>query len=83
MTVAIAYNQEVALLLTAAIGLIVVLLLGQGLALFVILVAATSTAVLMLRRVRSRVKASLRWLLCRSRRNAYCGGSECSSWTAA
>lgn len=56
MTVAIAYNQEVALLLTAAIGLIVVLLLGQGLALFVILVAATSTAVLMLRRVRSRVK---------------------------
>ena len=56
MTVAIAYNQEIALLLTAAIGLIVVLLLGQGLALFVILVAATSTAVLMLRRVRSRVK---------------------------
>ena len=56
MTVAIAYNQEVALLLTATIGLIVVLLLGQGLALFVILVAATSTAVLMLRRVRSRVK---------------------------
>ena len=56
MTVAIAYNQEVTLLLTAAIGLIVVLLLGQGLALFVILVAATSTAVLMLRRVRSRVK---------------------------
>ena len=56
MTVAIAYNQEIALLLTAAVGLIVVLLLGQGLALFVILVAATATAILMLRRVRSRVK---------------------------
>jgi hypothetical protein len=56
MTVAIAYNQEIALLLTAAVSLIVVLLLGQGLALFVILVAATATAVLMLRRVRSRVK---------------------------
>ena len=56
MTVAIAYNQEIALLLTAAVGLIVVLLLGQGLPLFVILVAATATAVLMLRRVRSRVK---------------------------
>ncbi len=56
MTVAIAYNQEVALLLSAAVALVIVLSIGQGLAAFVILSAATATAVLMLRRVRSRVK---------------------------
>nr|NIL96488.1 HDIG domain-containing protein [Planctomycetales bacterium]NIM08257.1 HDIG domain-containing protein [Planctomycetales bacterium]NIN07750.1 HDIG domain-containing protein [Planctomycetales bacterium]NIN76870.1 HDIG domain-containing protein [Planctomycetales bacterium]NIO34069.1 HDIG domain-containing protein [Planctomycetales bacterium] len=56
MTVAIAYNQEVALLLSAAVALVIVLSVGHGLADFVILSAATATAILMLRRVRSRVK---------------------------
>ena len=56
MTVAIAYNQELALLTAAVVGLIIVLSLGHGLAAFVILMAASATAVLMLRRVRSRVK---------------------------
>ncbi len=56
MTVAIAYNQEISLLMSAAVGLIVVLLLGHGLIAFVILMAATATAILMLRRIRSRVK---------------------------
>ncbi|MEK6247598.1 MAG: HDIG domain-containing protein, partial [Planctomycetales bacterium] len=56
MTVAIAYNQELALLMSAVVGLVVVLSLGHGLASFVILMAASATVVLMLRRVRSRVK---------------------------
>ncbi|MGB6043536.1 MAG: HDIG domain-containing metalloprotein [Pirellulales bacterium] len=56
MTVALAYNQELALLLSAAVGLVIVLSIGHGLVAFVILMAATATAVLMLRRVRSRVK---------------------------
>ena len=56
MTVALAYNQEVALLLSAAVALVIVLSVGHGLVAFVILSAATATAVLMLRRVRSRVK---------------------------
>ena len=56
MTVAIAYNQEISLLMVAAVGLIVVLLLGHGLTAFVIMMAAAATAILMLRRIRSRVK---------------------------
>ncbi len=56
MTVAIAYERELALLLIAVVSLIVALSLGQGLAEFVILVAAVCAAVLLLNRVRSRTK---------------------------
>ncbi|MGE3778783.1 MAG: HD family phosphohydrolase [Pirellulaceae bacterium] len=55
-TVAIAYGRELALLLTAAVSLVITLSLGQSLAHFVILVATTSSAVLLLGRVRSRTK---------------------------
>ncbi|MEX0866125.1 MAG: hypothetical protein WD030_02130, partial [Pirellulales bacterium] len=56
MTVTIAYNQEMALLCSAAVGLVIVFSIGQGMAEFVILMAATATAVLLLRRIRSRTK---------------------------
>lgn len=56
MTVAIAFNRELALLFVAAVGLVVVLSLGQGLSPFVILMAASATAALLLGRVRSRTK---------------------------
>ena len=56
MTVAIAFNRELALLFVSAVGLVVVLSLGQGLSPFVILMAAAATAVLLLGRVRSRTK---------------------------
>jgi putative nucleotidyltransferase with HDIG domain len=55
-TVAIAYQRELALLLSAAVALIVTLSLGQTLADFVVLVATTSAAILLLGRVRSRTK---------------------------
>lgn len=56
MTVSICYRQDLALLLSAVVGLLVVLSLGHGLGSFVILTAATATAILLLGRVRSRVK---------------------------
>jgi hypothetical protein len=56
MTVAICYRQDLALLLSAVVGLVVVLSLGHGLTSFVILTAATATAILLLGRIRSRVK---------------------------
>ncbi|REJ87109.1 MAG: HDIG domain-containing protein [Planctomycetota bacterium] len=56
MTVAIAFNRELALLLAASLGVVVVLSLGQGLTPFVILMAAAATAILMLGQVRSRTK---------------------------
>jgi putative nucleotidyltransferase with HDIG domain len=56
MTVAIVYRQELALLLSAGVALVVVLSLGHDLQSFVTLTAAAATAVLMLRRIRSRVK---------------------------
>ena len=56
MTVAIAYEQEIALLLSAAITLIAVVALGHGLADAVVLLAATAGAILLLGRVRSRSK---------------------------
>ncbi len=56
MTIAIAFNRELALLFASALGLVVVLSLGQGLSPFVILMAAAATAVLLLGRVRSRTK---------------------------
>lgn len=56
MTVALAYDRDLALLLSAVVALAVVLSLGQGLAEFVLLVATVSSAILMLGRVRSRTK---------------------------
>jgi len=56
MTLTIAYRHEVALLLSAAVSLVVVLSLGQGIADFVVLVAASATSVQLLGRIRSRTK---------------------------
>jgi len=56
MTAAIAYEKELALLLSAALALIVSFSLDQGLAQFVILVSSVAAAILMLRRIRSRTK---------------------------
>jgi putative nucleotidyltransferase with HDIG domain len=54
MTVGIAYNQELALLLTAALGLVVVIALGQDLPGYVIVLSAAATSILLLGRVRTR-----------------------------
>lgn len=56
MTATIAYKQELALLLSAAVGLIVVLSLGEGLGDFVIFGATSTAAVQFLDRIRSRTK---------------------------
>jgi cyclic-di-AMP phosphodiesterase PgpH len=56
MTAAIAYEKELALLLSAAIALILAFSLDQGLAQFVILVSSVAAAILLLRRIRSRTK---------------------------
>jgi putative nucleotidyltransferase with HDIG domain len=56
MTAAIAYEKELALLLSAAIALILSFALDQGLAQFVILVSSVAAAILLLRRIRSRTK---------------------------
>ncbi len=56
MIVAIAYERELALLLSAVVALVVALSLGQGLPEFVILVAAVSSAILLVGRIRSRTK---------------------------
>ncbi len=56
MTLAIAYQQEIALLLSAAVTLVSVVALGHGLADAVVLMAATAGAILPLGRVRSRSK---------------------------
>jgi putative nucleotidyltransferase with HDIG domain len=56
MTAAIAYEKELALLLSAAIALIMSFALDQGLAQFVILVSSVAAAILLLRRIRSRTK---------------------------
>jgi putative nucleotidyltransferase with HDIG domain len=56
MTIAIAYGQEIALLLSAAITLVSVVALGHALSDAVVLLAATAGAILQLRRVRSRSK---------------------------
>jgi putative nucleotidyltransferase with HDIG domain len=56
LTATIAYRQELALLLSAAVALIVVLSLGQGLVEFVILGATAAAAVQFLGRIRSRTK---------------------------
>ncbi len=56
MTVAIAYQQEIALLLSAAVTLISVAALGHTLSDAVVLLATTAGAILLLGRVRSRSK---------------------------
>jgi len=54
MTISIAYRQELALLLSAAVGLIAVISLGIGLADLVIMMAATAAAIGLARDIRSR-----------------------------
>jgi putative nucleotidyltransferase with HDIG domain len=56
MTAAIAYEKELALLLTAAVALILSFSLDQGLPQFVILMSSVAAAILLLRRIRSRTK---------------------------
>ena len=56
MTAAIAYEQEVALLLSTVIAVVVVASLGFGFTEFTIYVAGMATAILCLRHVRSRTK---------------------------
>jgi putative nucleotidyltransferase with HDIG domain len=56
MTVAIAYQQEIALLLSAAVTLISVVALGHTLSDAIVLLAATAGAILLLGRVRTRSK---------------------------
>lgn len=55
-TVAIAYRQELALLLTAILAMIIVLGTGTGVAGFLLLMGVTATAILQLQRIRSRKK---------------------------
>jgi putative nucleotidyltransferase with HDIG domain len=56
MIVAIAYQQEIALLLSAAMTLITITALGHALAEGIVYLAATAGAILLLDRVRSRSK---------------------------
>lgn len=64
MTVAIAYHQELALLLSAAMALVVVLGTGQGLAEYVTLLSASATAIFLLGRIRTRSKLIYVGLCC-------------------
>jgi len=54
MTVAIAYDEDLALLLAAEVSLVVVVALGEGLADFVTLVAAAAASIFWTGRLRSR-----------------------------
>ncbi len=56
MTVAIAYNQELALMLTSALALVVVITLGQRLSAYITLLSAAAAAIFLLGRIRSRTK---------------------------
>jgi len=56
MTVAIAYDEELALLLAAEVALVVIVGLGQGLADYVTLTASTAATVFWMGRLRSRSK---------------------------
>ena len=56
MTLAIAYYQELALLLSAAVALVVVVAVGHDLAGAIVLTATTTGAIIVLRQVRSRSK---------------------------
>lgn len=55
-TVAIAYRQELALLLSGIVAVILTLAIGHGVATFLLLLGVTATAVLQLGRIRSRSK---------------------------
>ena len=59
MTVVITYEQDLALLLTAAVILVLLVSMGAGLTEAMILIAANATAILMLAIVRSRTKLLL------------------------
>jgi len=54
MTISIAYHQELALLLSTAVGLVSVISLGLGLADLVIMLSATAAAIGLARDIRSR-----------------------------
>jgi putative nucleotidyltransferase with HDIG domain len=56
MTVAIAYDEDIALLLAAEVALVVIVALGQGLADYVTLTAAAAATVFWMGRLRSRSK---------------------------
>ena len=56
MTITITYRQELALMLSAALALVVSLILGFGLAHFVVCAASTAAAILLLGRIRSRTR---------------------------
>ncbi len=56
MMISIAYKQELALLLSSSLALIVTLSFGQGLAAFVIMVASSAAAIVHLGGVRNRTK---------------------------
>ncbi|RIK82787.1 MAG: hypothetical protein DCC68_05315 [Planctomycetota bacterium] len=56
MTIAVAYQQELAMLLSAAVALVVVFLSGFGMTSFVALTATVTVAILLLGRIRSRRK---------------------------
>jgi putative nucleotidyltransferase with HDIG domain len=56
MTLVIAYGQELAMLIVAAVSLVTVLSLGYGLFEFVVLTATVACSVLILNRVRNRTK---------------------------
>ncbi len=56
MTISIAYHQESALLFSAALALVVVVSIGQGMYEFIILNAAVATAILLVGPIRSRWK---------------------------
>ena len=56
MTMAIAYRQELALLLTGVVSWIIVLALGENLPMFLLLFGTTAAAALNLGRIRSRSK---------------------------
>ncbi len=56
MTVTIAYARDLAIIFSAALSLVLCVALGLGLSEFVLMVATSSTAILLLNRVRSRTK---------------------------
>ena len=64
MTVAIAYHQEMALLLTATATLGFVTAIGQGLSEFVILGASTAVGIMLVGKIRSRRKLTYVGMAC-------------------
>jgi len=56
MTISVAYRQDVALLLSAAISLVSVISLGLGLSEFVIFVSAAAAAIMLAREIRTRTR---------------------------